>query len=113
MRQPVGPEPCTNVETLLTHDSGALGIVELSPPPVEFMLLVFDIPFHAPHGEAWTIALPCGEQHIFPTRHDAVRFAARQATRLTSLDGSHAYLSIEGEDGVWRLFGSDLKAPTL
>lgn len=77
------------------------------------MLLVFDIPFHAPDDRAWTIALPTGEQHLFPTRHDAVRFAARQASKLTCTGGGRAYLSIEGEDGVWRLFGADLKAPNL
>lgn len=74
-------------------------------------MIVFDIPFRAPNAEAWTVALSSGEQHLFPTRHDAVRFAARQAGRLSANDGSRAYLSIEGEDGVWRLFGPDLKAP--
>ena len=77
------------------------------------MLLVIDIPFRAPDNEAWRIALPTGEEHCFPTRHDAVRFAARQAARFTGRDGRRAYLSIEGEDGVWRLFGPDLKAPNL
>lgn len=76
-------------------------------------MLVIDIPFCARDDRAWSIALPSGEQHMFPTRHDAVRFAARQAARYTSKDGGRAYLSIEGEDGVWRLFGSDLKAPGL
>jgi len=56
-------------------------------------------------------ALPSGEPHAFPSRHDAVRFAARQAGRLKRKDGNRAYLSIEGDDGVWRLFGADLKAP--
>jgi len=77
------------------------------------MLLVFDIPFRVSDNETWTIALPTGEQHAFPTRHDAVKFAARQAARLTSPGSRQAYLSIEGEDGVWRLFGADLKAPNL
>jgi hypothetical protein len=77
------------------------------------MPFVFDIPFQATLCASWTIALPSGEEHVFPTRHDAVRFAARQATRLTSLGGNRAYLSIEGEDGVWRLFGADLKAPSV
>jgi hypothetical protein len=76
------------------------------------MLLVFDIPFRVPDNEAWTVTLPFGERHAFPTRHDAVKFAARQAARFTSVDGSQAFLSLEGEDGVWRLFGADLKAPT-
>lgn len=76
-------------------------------------MLVIDIPFCAADDQAWSIALPTGEQHTFPTRHEAVRFAARQAARFTGNDGSRAYLSLEGEDGVWRLFGSDLKAPGL
>jgi hypothetical protein len=74
-------------------------------------MFVFDIPFRAPHAKAWTIDLPSGEHHVFQTRHDAVRFAARQASRFASSEGSRAYISIEGEDGVWRLFGADLKAP--
>lgn len=76
-------------------------------------MLVIDIPFWPPDDQAWSIALPKGEQRTFPTRHEAVRFAARQAACYTSNDGSRAYLSLEGEDGVWRLFGSDLKAPGL
>jgi len=76
------------------------------------MFFVFDIPFRVPDN-VWTIALPSGEQQTFPTRHDAVRFAARQASRFTAVDGSRVYLSIEGEDGVWRLFGADLKAPSV
>ena len=89
------------------------GIVDPSPPFFWTMLFRFDIPLHAAQDEAWTIALPCGDRHVFPTRHDAVRFAARQAAQLTSCNGTRAYLSIEGEDGVWRLFGADLKAANL
>ena len=74
-------------------------------------MLVFDIPLHAPEQKTWTIALPCGERHEFDARHDAVKFAAREAARLKSVQGLETYLSLEGEDGKWRLFGPDLKAP--
>ncbi|MGY3230889.1 hypothetical protein ACVWWJ_002373 [Luteibacter sp. HA06] len=74
-------------------------------------MLVFDIPFHPPDDENWTVDLPCGEQRAFDARHDAVRFAAREAARLKSTEGLETYLSLEGEDGKWRLFGPDLKAP--
>lgn len=75
-------------------------------------MLVFDIPFHPPH-DIWTISLPSGACRAFAERHDAVRFAAREASQLTSREGKQVYLSIEGEDGKWRLFGPDLKAPSL
>jgi len=113
MRQPKRTESCTNVEALLTHGPACLVIVGATLPTSTRMPFVFDIPFRASHDEGWTIALPSGEKHLFPSRHEAVRFAAGQATRLPTCDGARACLSIEGEDGVWRLFGSDLKAPNL
>lgn len=75
-------------------------------------MLVFDIPFHPPHN-TWTISLPSGACRAFAERHEAVRFAALEASRLTSREGKQIYLSIEGADGKWRLFGPDLKAPGL
>jgi hypothetical protein len=77
---------------------------------LRLMLLVIDIPFR-PLDRIWTIQLPTGEQQRFSSRQEAVRFAARQASQFASNGGRPAYLSIEGEDGVWRLFGHDLKAP--
>jgi len=74
-------------------------------------MLVFDIPFYAPTNQTWTVDLPDGVHHTFGARHDAVRFAAREVARLTAMKGLEAYLSLEGEDGKWRLFGADLKAP--
>ncbi|APG04295.1 hypothetical protein BJI69_10570 [Luteibacter rhizovicinus DSM 16549] len=75
-------------------------------------MVVFDIPFHPPQ-DTWTIALPSGAQHAFSARHEAVRFAAREASRLTTSKGRQVFLSIEGEDGKWRLFGPDLKSPDV
>jgi hypothetical protein len=74
-------------------------------------MLVFDNPFCSSESETWTISLPCGERHAFGVRQDAVRFAAREASRLKSMKGLDTYLSLEGEDGKWRLLGPDLKAP--
>jgi hypothetical protein len=73
-------------------------------------MLVFDIPFQPPDG-TWRIETPSGHGQSFQGRHQAVQFAAREAARLALSTGG-AYLSIEGEDGRWRLFGPDLKAPT-
>ncbi|WP_198148890.1 DUF2188 domain-containing protein [Luteibacter yeojuensis] len=72
-------------------------------------MLVFDIPLHPPH-QTWHIATPGGSHRTFEARHDAVAFAAKLAARLDGAAG-RAYLSIEGEDGKWRLFTPDLKAP--
>lgn len=72
-------------------------------------MFVFDIPLHPP-GDIWHIAQPDGRCHAFDARHAAVAFAAKLAARLDRTDGG-AYLSIEGEDGKWRLFTPELKAP--
>jgi hypothetical protein len=72
-------------------------------------MLVFDIPLHPP-GDTWHVSQPDGRSHSFDGRHAAVSFAAKLAARLDSTEGG-AYLSIEGEDGKWRLFTPELKAP--
>lgn len=113
MRQSKRAERCTNVKARFTHGFTGLVIVGVPSLTSTCMPFFFDIPFHAQHNEVWSIALPSGEKHPFPTRHEAVRFAAGQAARLPTNNGTKACLSIEGEDGVWRLFGSDLKAPNL
>jgi hypothetical protein len=75
-------------------------------------MFVFDIPFRPQQDETWAVTHPAGSCHRFCARHDAVRFAAKEAARLAGLEGKKVLLSIEGEDGRWRLFGPDLKAPT-
>jgi hypothetical protein len=46
-------------------------------------MLVFDIPFHPPQN-TWTISLPSGASRAFAERHEAVRFAAKEASRLVT-----------------------------
>ncbi|MDQ7995237.1 MAG: hypothetical protein AAGC76_05215 [Luteibacter sp.] len=70
---------------------------------------VFDIPLHPP-GDTWRVSQLDGWHHSFDGRPGAVSFAEKLAARLESTDGG-AYLSIEGEDGKWRLFTPALKAP--
>lgn len=72
-------------------------------------MLVFDIPL-SPPDRIWPVSVPNGESRQFPARHEAVAYAAKVAARLDGTSGG-AYLSIEGEDGKWRLFTPDLKAP--
>ena len=73
-------------------------------------MIVFDIPLLPAH-DAWNVDLPSGSRRFF-TRHEALQFAAAEASRLTR-SGQCAFLSIEGSDGRWRLFGPDLKAPVI
>jgi hypothetical protein len=75
-------------------------------------MLVFDIPLHAPDGGDWVVALQSGETRTFPSRSEAVKFAAKEVMRASAA-GIQAYLSIQGDDGKWRLFGPDLKAPNI
>jgi hypothetical protein len=75
-------------------------------------MLVFDIPFHPRQDATWAVVHPSGGDHTFAARHDALRFAVGEASRLSRLNGNRVVLSIEGEDGHWRLFGPDLKAPS-
>lgn len=71
-------------------------------------MLVFDIPINPP-DHTWAVSHN-GERRQFSARHEAVVYSAKLAARLDRTDGG-AYLSIEGEDGKWRLFTPDLKAP--
>jgi len=70
---------------------------------------VFDIPL-APPDHTWAVSIPNGERRQFGARHEAVVYAAKVAAQIDTMSGG-AYLSIEGEDGKWRLFTPDLKAP--
>jgi hypothetical protein len=72
-------------------------------------MVVFDIPLHPPDN-LWRVACPDGESCTFSSRHQAVACAAKLAARLRNAHGE-AYLSLEGEDGRWRLFTPELKAP--
>ncbi|UPG88277.1 DUF2188 domain-containing protein [Luteibacter aegosomaticola] len=72
-------------------------------------MLVFDIPLHPP-DDTWHVSHPNGSCLTFGARHAAVTFAAKLAARFDGTKGG-AYLSIEGEDGKWRLFTPELKAP--
>jgi hypothetical protein len=71
-------------------------------------MLVFDIPFQPADG-VWRVDTPGGDGRSFDGRHQAVLYAAKEASRLSAGSGG-VFLSIEGVDGVWRLFGANLKA---
>lgn len=74
-------------------------------------MLIFDIPYHAQNDGTWAVDKPGGARRAFHSRHDAVRFAAKEASGMSGRRNETALLSIEGDDGRWRLFGPDLKAP--
>lgn len=74
-------------------------------------MVVFDIPLDPPEDGTWPVILPSGESRAFAVRHEAFQFAAKEAARLAARDGREVLINLEGEDGKWRLFGPDLKAP--
>ncbi len=74
-------------------------------------MVVIDIPLDPPENGTWPVTLPSGDRRAFTVRHDAVNLAAKEAAKLAARDGRKVLLSLEGEDGKWRLFGPDLKAP--
>lgn len=74
-------------------------------------MLIIDVPYPAQADGTWGVDQPSGAIYGFANRMDAVRHAAKTAATLSSGHGGPVLLNIEGEDGDWRLFGPDLKAP--
>ncbi|MDF3981233.1 hypothetical protein P3W23_04415 [Luteibacter sp. PPL554] len=70
--------------------------------------LLLDVPFKA-SLDGFTVLLD-GAPHAFVTRLDAMTFAMEHA-RAHVRKGGEAYVSVEGADGIWRLFNPDLTAP--
>lgn len=74
------------------------------------MMVLFDIPLLPVIDGVWLVYHDGGESS-FPTRLAAITFATDRA-RVAAQRGTVALLNIEGEDGRWRTFRPDLKAPT-
>lgn len=72
-------------------------------------MVLFDIPLLPVMDDVWLVYYEGGE-FSFPSRIAAITFAAERARDAARL-GSVALLNIEGEDGRWRVFRPDLKAP--
>jgi hypothetical protein len=71
------------------------------------MTRVYEIPYQPDDGAFWTVRLggvPIGR---FPSRFEALRAAVNRA----AADGQGASIGVEGADGIWRPFGSDIKRP--
>ncbi|MFC5435286.1 DUF2188 domain-containing protein [Rhodanobacter umsongensis] len=70
---------------------------------------LIEVPFRPDQDNGWTIPIPGGGEKQFKSRDEALAFAlklAKQQQRGTN--ATSRYLCVEGADGQWRLFTSDL-----
>lgn len=73
----------------------------LTPP------MIFEVPFERQDALGWIVESGQGRRD-FSSRKDAVLFASKAARACTD-QGSSAQLALQGGDGQWRMFESDLK----
>jgi hypothetical protein len=73
-------------------------------------MIAFDIFYEARPGGMWDLRLSNESARFFPTRLAALAYAIREAGRRKS-EGTLVQISVEGADGRWRAFDSEMKAP--
>jgi len=71
------------------------------------MSRIYEVPFLPDDRQRWPLMLSGRVLESYPTRFDALRAAVNRA----AADGGGAGIGVEGADGVWRPFGSDIKRP--
>jgi hypothetical protein len=71
------------------------------------MVRIYEVPFHPGAGRAWEVRVAGTVIDRCDSRYDALRCAVSTA----SSDGGEARIDVEGADGVWRPFGTDIKRP--
>ncbi len=69
---------------------------------------IIDIPYHPEGPQGWKIPIPGDGDRTFPTRQKALAFALTLAKQHDAANGSPGCLCVEGGDGTWRLFTTDL-----
>jgi hypothetical protein len=71
------------------------------------MARIYEVPFHPDAGSAWEIRVGGRVVERCESRYEALR----SAVSMASHDGGETRIDVEGADGVWRPFGSDVKRP--
>ncbi|SEV85481.1 DUF2188 domain-containing protein [Luteibacter sp. 329MFSha] len=71
------------------------------------MTRVYEVPYLPDDGSRWTLRLAGQTVGTFASRFEALQAAVNRA----SADGGDASIGVEGADGIWRPFGSDIKRP--
>jgi len=71
------------------------------------MSRIYEVPFLPDERQMWPLSLDGRVLERYPSRFEALRAAVNRA----AADGPDASIGVEGADGVWRPFGSDIKRP--
>jgi len=71
------------------------------------MSRIYEVPFLPDDRQQWPLSLAGRVLERYPSRFEALRAAVNRA----AADGGDAGIGVEGADGVWRPFGSDVKRP--
>jgi hypothetical protein len=71
------------------------------------MARVYEVPYHPDGGVAWAVRISGRVIERFASRFEALRAAVNRA----SAEGGDTAIAVEGADGLWRPFGSDIKRP--
>ncbi|TCV97065.1 hypothetical protein EC912_10159 [Luteibacter rhizovicinus] len=72
--------------------------------------VVFEVPYRPNENLAWDVRRDDRLVGQFPSRVDALRYAVHEAVHAGN-EALTALVTVEGADGVRRLFGGDVKRP--
>ncbi|SEM23976.1 hypothetical protein SAMN02800694_0311 [Luteibacter sp. UNCMF331Sha3.1] len=72
------------------------------------MTRVYEVPYLPDEGSRWTLRLAGRPVGTFASRFEALR----AAVNFASAEGGDTSIGVEGADGMWRPFGSDVKRPS-
>ncbi len=69
---------------------------------------MIEIPYRPEGPNGWKVPVPGDGEKQFSSREEALAFALRIAREQHSATAEPRYLCVEGGDGKWRLFTTDL-----
>ena len=73
-------------------------------------MYIYSIPYDA-HDGRWLLEDSDGKVRDFSTRKEAIAQAMADTHRVERATQERAYIYLQGADGHWRLFESNLTAP--
>lgn len=74
------------------------------------MMKIFDIPLHADRPNGWVVPIPGDGEETFGSRNDAIGYAMVLARKQEARRDEPSFVCVEGADGRWRLFDSNMQA---
>lgn len=71
-------------------------------------MTMIEIPYDPENTDGWKVPIPGDGARYFASREAAMKFGVQLAKGVAGPTKSRGMLCVEGADGRWRLFTSDL-----